>query len=319
MNGTVVVVNRTAGAGKAGRAWDAISRHEPRLEGAVVICEPAPEAALARLDEALASRPVGRVLVVGGDGTLSRVGDHLLKRPPPAVEMRVGEPIAPRLPAIGLIPAGTGSDLARPLGLPRDPAAALERALRAPARPLDVVEVTAGDGRRRFAVNIASAGVSGQVDEAVAALPRRGLTAYLRATLGALARYRPVPCRVSVDGEAWHQGGILLLVVANGTTFGRGMRIAPLAELDDGLAEVVLVPRLPGWQVPIQLPRLYRGTHLTSPWVRYRRARVVEIEPLAPLPPLDVDGDPWPVAGPTGGVGPALRLALRPGALRVLA
>ena len=310
MSGTLVVVNRGAGGGRGGATWDRISAGLPALAGARVISRPGVEAALAELGAALdagGASGVDRVVAVGGDGTLSRVADLLLSRSGGgAVEV-----------PLGIVPAGTGSDLAKALGLPQDPRGALERSLARPgdpaaARTVDALEIAAAGGARRFAVNVVSAGVSGEVDEAVAALPRRGQATYLAATLRALARYRSARCRIAVDGEPWYEGDLLLLAVANGPTFGRGMRIAPHAEVDDGEADVVLVPRLPGWQVPIQLPKLYRGTHLASRYVRWRRGRTVDLEPLDErMPPLDVDGDPWPAS--------AVRITVRPGALRVLA
>ena len=293
-----MVVNRGAGGGRAGRAWERMAEAEPRLVGARVIAREAPDAALEDLRRALDSDGVQRVVVVGGDGTLSRVADLLLDRALAPIQL-------------GIVPCGTGSDLARALGVPRDPPIALRRALTGAARPIDALEIRTGGGRRRFAVNVVSAGVSGRVDEAVAALPAPGPTTYLRAALVALARYRPSPCRVRVDGETWHEGDLVLLAVANGPSFGRGMRIAPEARLDDGLADVVLVPRLPLTRVPDHIPRLYLGRHLSSPYVRWRRARRIELEPADGAPPLDVDGDPWPAEAAT--------VTVHPAALRVVA
>lgn len=314
MSGTVVMVNRSAGGGRGRKVWERLAQAEAGLEGARIVARSSAREALEELDRLLGGEGpeettegerTERLLVVGGDGTLSLVADHLLKR-------TGGRPVET---ALGLVPAGTGSDLAAALGIPKDPEEALRHALdpdRAHRpRSLDVLEITAADGRRRFGVNVVSAGVSGPVDEAIAAAPKRGATSYLKATLGALARYRPVPCRIRVDGEPWHEGPLLLLAVANGPTFGRGMRIAPDAQVDDGLADVVLVPHLPAWQVPIQLPRLYLGKHLGSRYVHFRRGRTVELEPLADMPPFDVDGDAWP--------GGEVKIEVRPGALRILA
>ncbi|HSL84748.1 MAG TPA: diacylglycerol kinase family protein [Thermoanaerobaculia bacterium] len=311
---TIVIVNRGAGGGRGCRVWERTAEAEPLLDGAGVIARASAEEALAELDALLDGRAgseggglsgIDRLLVVGGDGTLSRVADHLLAR-------AGGRPVEVPL---GLVPAGTGSDLAAALGVPRDPAKALRHALDpargARPRPIDALEMTGPGGRRRFGVNVVSAGVSGEVDQAIAVLPKRGATTYLKATLGALARYRPFPCRIAVDGEPWHEGDLLLLAVANGPTFGRGMKIAPDAELDDGLADLVLVPRLPAVQVPIQLPRLYLGKHLTSRYVHFRRGRTLHFEPLADMPPFDVDGDTWP-GGP-------VQIQVRPKALRILA
>ena len=154
-----------------------------------------------------------------------------------------------------------------------------------------------------------SAGVSGEVVRRIDALTARGRTAYLAESLKALARYRPAACRVEADGEPWHDGPLLLFAVANGTAFGRGMRIAPRAKLDDGLADLVLAERVPGWELPLLLPRLYAGRHLSSRHVRFRRARTVRIEPAEDFPDFDLDGDPWP-AGP-------VTVTVHPGALRV--
>lgn len=311
MSATVVMVNRSAGGGRGRKVWERLAQADGGLEGVRIVARSGPGEALAELDGLLGgagpggSGGVKRLLVVGGDGTLSLVADHLLKR-------AGGGPVTT---VLGLVPAGTGSDLAAALGIPRDPGEALRHALDpergARPRPLDALEMTAADGRRRFGINVVSAGVSGQVDEAIAALPKRGATTYLKATLGALARYRPFPCRIAVDGEPWHEGPLLLLAVANGPTFGRGMRIAPEARVDDGLADLVLVPRLPAWQVPIQLPKLYLGKHLGSRYVVFRRGRTLDFEPLSEMPPYDVDGDAWP--------GGAVRLQVRPKVLRILA
>ena len=106
-----------------------------------------------------------------------------------------------------------------------------------------------------------------------------------------IGSYTPNTCRVELDGEAGYEGGIFVLAIANGRSFGRGMRIAPRAELDDGLADVVLVRPLPRWQIPLRMPALYLGRHLDQPHVVWRRARRVRLEPAGPIPPFDVDGE----------------------------
>jgi diacylglycerol kinase (ATP) len=239
-----------------------------------------------------------RLIVVGGDGSLHLVGNLLLERD-------LGRDVS-----IGLMPVGTGSDFARTLGIPKDHRRALDRALGAQPRPLDALQLRTDDGRRRFVLNVASAGISGPVDEAVNAIPGRGKAAYLVATLGALRRYRPAPCRVVVDGDLWHEGGILLLAVANGSSFGRGMKIAPRASVDDGEADIVLIRPVANWQLIFRLPQIYLGTHLDSSLVRWGRGRTVRLEPLGEVPPFDLDGEVFPSA--------AADITLLPGALRIL-
>ncbi len=321
-----VLVNPRAGGGRARSLWERMRKEVPRLarldrldgvarldrhggsalsgslsrsggqlaQGGVIL-EERPQDAEDLLVAALEAG-LDRLVVVGGDGSFSLAAD---------VIAIAG---AGRRVTLGLVPAGTGSDLARSLGLPKDPAACLARALDGPPRPLDALELAFDDGRRRFAVNVLSAGVSGHVVRRIDALERRGRSAYLAESLKALTRYEPASCRIEADGEPFHEGPLLLVAIANGTCFGRGMRIAPRAALDDGLADLVLAARVPGWELPLLLPRLYAGRHLGSRHVRFRRAKTIRIEPVAEFPDFDLDGDPWQ-AGP-------VTITVHPGALR---
>ncbi|MFI5142631.1 MAG: diacylglycerol/lipid kinase family protein [Thermoanaerobaculales bacterium] len=295
MSGTLVLVNPVAGGGRAGRFWERLRPVAEALARIEVVVPAGPAAARAAVEAAAASG-YRRVVAVGGDGTAHLAASALLACDA-AAEV-----------TLGIVPAGTGSDLARALAIPRDPRRALERALLGAPAALDAGRCDGPAGGFWF-VNIASAGIGGMVDEAVNAMPRRGRTAFLRATFAALRRYRNVPVRVWLDGEAWYEGPLFLLAVANGTTFGKGMRVAPHARLDDGVFDVVLVGKVSGWELILRLPQVYLGRHLHARPVRYRQAREVRFEPLAPLPAFDVDGETYPSGEVT------FRIA--PGALRV--
>ncbi len=293
MSGTLVLVNPAAGGARAGRFWErvrplasAIAAHDVAVAADAGESRGAVRAAL--------DRGCRRVVAVGGDGTAHLVANVLLE---------VGAPAT-----LGIVPAGTGSDLARALRIPREPEAALRRALTGEPVAVDAGRCEGERGSFWF-VNIASAGIGGLVDEAVNALPRRGRTAFLRATLSALRRYDCVPARVEADGEPFHEGPLFLLAVANGTTFGKGMRIAPTARPDDGAFDVVLVGSVAGLELLRRLPQVYLGRHLGARPVRHRRARRVRLEPLAPLPPFDVDGETYASGAAT--------FTVLPGALQV--
>src|SRR5262249_23576286 len=120
MNKIVVVVNPLAGGGRAGEVWEAIRSDAPELADAHVVrareTEEARQELLALLDDG-----VERLVVLGGDGSIHLLGNFLLQQ---------GK--AQQIP-LGLVPVGTGSDLARTLGLPTDPHAALRRVLGAQA------------------------------------------------------------------------------------------------------------------------------------------------------------------------------------------
>ncbi len=148
MKTTTVLVNPAAGGGRAGRIWERLLAAEPALADAHEIRTTDAEAGRVELARRLAAG-TQRVLSVGGDGTAHLVVNAVL-------EAGRGEDVA-----IGLVPAGTGTDLARGLGLPLDPRAALRRVLAAEPRPLDALRLEVEGGERRFAVNCVAAGMAG--------------------------------------------------------------------------------------------------------------------------------------------------------------
>ncbi len=295
---TAVLINPAAGGGRAGGLWQRLLAAAPELGRAHLIQAPGADAARAELTDSL-GQGIRRVLAVGGDGTAHLVAGTLLA---------TGH--AHRV-ELGLVPAGTGSDLARGLGLPRDPVAALRHALAAGPRKIDAMVVETDSGEKRFAVNSASAGMSGAVVPAVNANARRGRLSYLTTTLAALLRYRPVPCRLEVDGEDFFDGEFFLAAFANGRYFGNGMPIAPEASFDDGRIAVVLIPPVPRWQLPYRLPQFLTGRHVKLDIVLTRRAERIRLEPAEGFPPFETDGECLP-AGPA-------EVRVLPGALRVLA
>ncbi|MBA1146157.1 diacylglycerol kinase family lipid kinase [Ectothiorhodospiraceae bacterium WFHF3C12] len=296
MDDVLFVINPLAASGRADRVWMQLAARHPALRRAAVIRTADPIAATRLLIERL-KPSIRRVVAIGGDGTLHHTANVLLSLP------------APEKRSLGLVPAGTGSDLARGLRLARQPQLALDRALDGETVDLDVLSLTHGD-TRRYAVNVASAGLSVPVVAAVSQRRRRGPVAYFRAALEAVRRETPPNARVIVDGEPWYEGPLLLLALANGCRFGRGMRIAPDARADDGRLQVVLVEPAPLARLLPWLPTLYAGWHYAAPFVRHRAARTVRVEPVDGTRSLtEADGDlslPLPV-----------NVSVVPGALRL--
>lgn len=275
MPGRIVVVNPRAGGGRAAAAWRAIVARDPSLSA---IEAETPEDARRKLAVAVLEREVESVVAVGGDGTVHSVANFLLDHS-----------LAGRV-TLGIVPAGTGSDLARTLGVPLDPAAAWERHSEGVPRPLDAIRLETPT-ESRWVVNVSSFGLSGLVGERVNALEERGQWVYIRETVAVIRRGNPVACSVRIDGQSWFEGPVLLVAVANGSEFGKGMKIAPQARPDDGLLDVVVVAAMPRWLQLARLPRILRGTHLSLRDVHYRRARRVDIVPLGDSPPYELDGE----------------------------
>lgn len=294
MQDILYLVNPHAASGRAARTWSALRREHASLRNARCIMASTPAEATQALRDQL-DDGVRRLVAVGGDGTIHCAANAVLQSTPGV--------------SLGIVPIGTGSDIARGLGLERRPHRALERALSGEPRLIDAVYFSQGE-HAGWVVNIASAGVSGIVAGQVNALAHRRRWTYLWSALRSLARYSPAAYRIELDGTCWFEGPLLLCAVANGTRFARGMRIAPQARLDDGLADVVLVRPAPFARVLQWLPRLYTGSHLRAPFVMSTRARHIQMIPLEGTASFEADGEPLP-AGP-------MEFAVMPRALELI-
>lgn len=257
------------------------------------------------LAEGAARDGVDAVVAIGGDGTISEVVNGLLRAGSGTSDV-----------PLGIIPAGTGGDTVRTLGIPRDPRSALLCVAHGRRRRIDAGCVTfdpRGSRRRqRFFLNVADAGLGGDTVAAVDGLKRLGgRLGFLLGTLGALARFRPAKVRIQIDGGADDWTGVVDVVACgNCRFFGGGMQIAPRADPADGLLELVVVDHRPPWKSIPGLRRLYDGTVLEDPAVRYRRVRSAEVTADRDDVRVDVDGE-FP------GMLPA-RFEVLPGALEVL-
>jgi diacylglycerol kinase (ATP) len=232
---------------------------------------------------------VEALVVVGGDGLV-----HL------AVQALARTDVA-----LGIVPAGTGNDAARMLGIPRgDPQLAADVVVASHVRTVDLGR--AGD---TYFVNVLSTGFDAVVSER--ALRMRwpgGQARYAAATLAELRVFRPLDYALDFDGRSLERQA-MLVAVGNGPTFGGGLRITDGAELDDGLLDVVVINAMSKRELVRTYPRLYRGTHVRHPAYEHHRVRSLTI------------GSPGVVAYADGErVGPLpLTARCAPGALRVLA
>jgi diacylglycerol kinase (ATP) len=250
---------------------------------------------------------VGRIVVAGGDGTLHEVVNGVLR----------GQGQRGEVPIIVPLPLGTGNDFCRTLGVPLELEGALESLSSGVVRRVDVVEVIEARGDAdagRFVINAVSGGFSGEVGQAldVELKASWGPLSYLRGAIEALSTLRSYAVRLDLDGEV-HEIDAVNIVVANGRYAARGIPIAPKAEPDDGVLDVVVIKEAPIAQLLALAPAILGGTHLDSDDDRilFRRARHVTIESSEPIP-FNLDGEVVEE--------PPVRLALRvrPGALRVL-
>lgn len=289
-----LVVNPRAGSGRAARQLATLRRLLDAANQPHDILETSRRGEATELARRAIDSGADVLGVLGGDGTLNEVSQAYIDA---EGAPRPGPPIA-------LIPSGTGGDFPKSCGFARDGLeAAVERLCRGRTRPLDLGVVTLADagGRplHRAFVNIASVGISGDVDERVERGPKwlGGKGAFLLGTVTAALAYRNVPIEIDVDGAPWHEGPVLITAIANGRFLGGGMHIAPRAELADGLLDVVCVGNLSRTTFLRLFPSVYKGAHLDLESVRATRGRLVEVRPqrsgsggTSPVL-VDVDGE----------------------------
>lgn len=302
MAATLIVLNPHAAGGRAGQVWLALEPYLWQELGELVVAvTERPGEVAAHLDKA---RDIGisRVISVGGDGTNHALVNALIAHnaQTPGLEPMV----------YGNLPVGTGRDWARGIGLPyNDPQAAARQIARAALRPLDIGQINSENGEDYF-LNIASVGMSSRTVEKIEAVKRRRRWTFLKATIETILELPTREVEVILDDQPWYDGRTSLLVVANGTTFGHGLKIAPNARMDDGLLDVLVIRDVSRWTVLAALKSVYAGKHLANPAIRYAQARTVRVYAPGGVG-LEMDGEP--------ARGEQMTFSLQPGALQVLA
>ena len=266
-----LIVNPSAGGGRAGRALDSVrkalgsSGHRYRVELTRSI-EHARELAA----EAAA---VGEVAVAfGGDGLIGAVAGAL----------RDSDGM------LGVLPGGRGNDLARVLRIPLDPVAACAVLTSGAVRPLDL-----GEAAGRTFVGIASCGFD-SVANRIANETRivRGNLVYAYGALRALIGWRPARFELALDDGREHIVTGYSVGACNSKAYGGGMYAAPGAELDDGLLDIVTCADMPKRRfLTSVLPKLFDGTHVNLPEITVLRTSEVTIAADRPFT-LYADGDP---------------------------
>ncbi len=298
---TLIVLNPHAGGGRAGHVWPTL---EPllrdRLGELVVAVTQRPDEVAPQIDAAYADG-IPRVISVGGDGTNHALINAL-------ADLNARQPGASMV--YGSLPMGTGRDWARGAGIPMGNLKAVVNWITsAQPRPTDVGLLTF-DGRQEYFLNIASAGMGGEVAARVNRSATRRPWTFLTATIATLLHYQPRGLTITLDGAPWFDGPAYFAAIANGTTFGHGMKIAPRADIHDGRFDVVVLENASKLHVLMALRRVYDGSHLTQPEIHYARAAEVGITSSGAPISLELDGE---VAA-----GRTLAFQVRPAALQLL-
>jgi diacylglycerol kinase (ATP) len=287
------LVNPAAGRGSGGSHIHRLRILASRAGAGLAMSRSGAELTL--LARRAAEEGVEQLIVAGGDGTLQLAAQGI-----------AGTPCA-----LGVVPLGTGNDLAGTLGVPPEIEPAVERALTGEVRAIDLVRVGGEPGV--LAIGYAGVGFDGEVTGFANRVERlKGPLVYPYAVLHTLATFKPPRMRIEHD-EGTFEGGAMFAVAANLPRFGGGMRIAPGAVIDDGLLDLVIVREISRRALLAVFPRVYTGRHVTHPAVsivRTRRASIAVDRPMA----MYGGGEPLKDLA----AGEPVEVAAVPGALRVI-
>lgn len=266
----VVAINPSASFGKGREVGPAVVQTLRALGHDVTsLQEPDFDQLMTAARRAVATKP-DAFIVVGGDGMVN-LGTNLV--------------VNTKVP-LGIVPSGTGNDMARGLGIPHDNTEAAIEALVAglgrPARAIDAGRISYvdadGDEASRWFACVVSAGFDSVVNERANRMQRpKGASRYTIALVLELVGLKPIPYRLVLDGTPLDTRA-MLVTVGNNQSIGGGMRVTPDAQVDDGLLDVLVVRPLGRVAFMRIFPRVFKGTHVTDSRVTIHRVKRVRIE-----------------------------------------
>lgn len=283
----LLLVNPSAGGGRAAKLLEGAraALADGGVEHRLVFTQ---DIAHGRSEARAAAERGENVIVMSGDGLIGQVGGEL-----------AGTSVA-----MGIIPGGRGNDFARVIGIPNDVEEAAGLIAAGTTRQVDVGEVNGA----RF-LCIASCGFDSAANRVANETKRfKGPLVYAYAALRALAAWKPATFELTADGQHFQLVGYTV-AAGNSKAYGGGMFIAPDAELEDGLLDVVTIADVSKLRFAKGLPDVFKGKHVHKSEVSVRRCAELVIEADRPFS-VFADGDPVAELPAT--------LRVLPGALRVI-
>lgn len=257
--------------------------------------QPESAAAAAAMVAGLPALDGHALCVIGGDGTLNLAINAMMSRPE-----------SERLP-VGVLPAGTGNALMTDRAL-LDPLAAARQIVSNSSMALDLMEVTC-DGVTRYAFNLVAFGLMVSANARAEKLRMFGKRRYDIAAAWDILFHRHYPASLCIDDGDSVESDYTFIAGLNTIHAGAGMKMAPRADLCDGLIDLLVVRGISRRRLLAMLPKIYSGGHTDFPELEYVQTRSFRIESAEPQS-LNVDGEIW---GQT-----PLSVSVLPGALKLL-
>ncbi len=188
-------------------------------------------------------RGYSKIVAVGGDGTVNEVAFGIVGKG-----------------TLGILPSGTGNDLARALNIPLNPKDALEKILNGRTKNIDVCSVNNG-----LFLNISSIGFDAEVAKITENIKTKikSSISYVIALFIALFKFKFIKAEMEIDNSSI-ESDILLIAIGNGNYYGGGINILPMASLDDGYFHVCVVKKVPKLKLFFLLPTIINGSHINQ-------------------------------------------------------
>lgn len=228
------------------------------------------------------------IVGVGGDGTINEIANGFFE----------GTDLINPQVILGIVPSGTGCDFSKSLHIPFRLKQALKVLIQAPSLAIDIGKARfldhSGCREERYFLNVADFGFGGEVVERMNRYSAKRKTAsYFKSTLATFFNYRNKSIKIKIDNEELPRGEYLIGAISNGRIFGKGMRIAPHAKLDDELFDIVLVKGMKVMEFLMNVWRIYAGTHLSHPKIRLSRGKKIEAIPedMSEDVLIEIDGE----------------------------
>jgi diacylglycerol kinase (ATP) len=278
---TVFLVNPASGNGGTGKRWPELAHRAAQLglEGTTLFSERPGQ--LIELAEQAARAGAEVIVSVGGDGTLNEVVNGLVR--------------AATSTELATIPLGTGMDFVRTYGIPTRFDDAVLTALKGTTRTIDVGRVSyrewSGVEGERYVANVGSVGMSAAVAQRANGMSKAlgGKATFFYALARVFFEWENTLVSVQLDDER-REARMHDVIVANGQWHGGAMRLAPEAQPDDGLFDVVLIGDVTKRDFVTTAPKLYKGTYLSHPKIELLRSRTVAVDAPERLP-IELDGE----------------------------
>ncbi len=284
---TFVVVNPNSANGKTGKAWPELEQALKEKLGSFEHALTTAQGHASVLASQALSNGFEMIVSLGGDGTHSEVVNGFFQPD--------GTPVK-KDAILGAMTSGTGGDFRKTFGVDKGPWAAMEKLGGSETRPIDAGRFSyvdhEGAEQVAFFLNILSFGMGGLVDHMVNKTTKAlgGKTSFFIGTMRALRRFRQQTVTLSVDNGPEDTIKIHNVAVANGKYFGGGMMVAPEAEPDDGLFDIVSFEDMSTLAFMSLGTSIYKGTHLSHKKVTLRRGRKL-VARSDDRSLLDVDGE----------------------------